>query len=304
MIQSRKIRVLVGTPAGNGEVNLGYLLSMMDVYQNVTQMKHNIFIRDNLRQAKEQGMIGEQQLNMWVQLEKANFIEIEIGLYTLSNESLLSRGRNHIAAVAIRGGWDKLMFIDADSKFTFKQFWDVVTSEHDLACGVVPLKVLPIALNFLPFKDDEYYFRDRIRSMDSLIRMREGHKSPWISVAFAGTAFMCISRKLLLAAASVSEEYQYPSPQTGFLHTHWNMFDTRPMHGKYMSEDWSFCYRARDLGYKVMINADVVISHVGTMVYRPEMGLPGPMPATEGVMTSKIDDHPTLKKERSVEVSL
>jgi len=296
-VNRRKIRVLIGTPAGGGEVNLGYLLSMMDVYQNVTQIKHQIFIRDNLRVAKEQGVIGEHQLNMWVELEKQNLIEMEIGLYTLSNESLLSRGRNHIAAVAIRGGWDKLMFIDADSKFSFRQFWEIATSIHDLACGVVPLKTLPIALNFLPFKDDEFYFRDRIRSMDSLIRMREGHKAPWIPVAFAGTAFMCISRKLLISAAERSEEYQYPNPATGFLHTHWNMFDTRPMHGKFMSEDWSFCYRARDLGYKVHINADVVISHVGTMVYTPEMGLPGPMPPTQGVYSSKLDDHPKLERE-------
>lgn len=295
-MQSRKLRVLIGTPAGGGEVNLGYLLSMMEVYQNVTNIKHNIFIRDNLRMAKEQGVIGEQQLNLWVQLEKDNMIEMEIGLYTLSNESLLSRGRNHIAAVAIRGGWDRLMFIDADSKFTFKQFWDVATSPYDLACGVVPLKVLPVALNFLPFKTDEFYFKDRVRSMDSLLRLREGHKSPWISVAFAGTAFMCISRKLLLRAAEASEEYQYPNPQTGQLHTHWNMFDTRPMHRKFMSEDWSFCYRARDLGFKVMIHADTVIQHVGSFVYRHEYALPQ-LPAPEGVFSSQLDDHPVTQHE-------
>lgn len=296
----RRIRVLIGTPAGGGEVNLAYLLSMLEVYQNVTQIKHQIFIRDNLRVAKEQGVIGEEQLNLWVELEKQNLIELEIGLYTLSQESLLSRGRNHIAAVAIRGGWDKLMFIDADSKFSFKHFWDIVTSDHHLACGVVPLKVLPIALNFLPFSDDEFYFRDRIRSMDSMLRMREGHKSNWISVAFAGTAFMCISRELLLKAAGSSEEYQYPSPGTGFLHTHWNMFDTRPMHNKFMSEDWSFCYRARDLGYKVMINTDVVIQHVGSFTYSPQMGLPGPMPATQGVYSAGISDHPKTEKEASL----
>lgn len=297
MYQTRKIRVLIGTPAGNGEVSLSYLLSMMDVYQNVTQIKHQIFIRDNLRVAKEQGVIGEQQLNLWVELEKQNMIEMEIGLYTLSNESLLSRGRNHIAAQAIRGGWDKLMFIDADSKFTFKQFWDIATAPYDLACGVVPLKVLPIALNFLPFQDDEFYFRDRIRSIDSLFRMKEGHASNWLSVPFCGTAFMAISRQLLLRTAETSEEYQYPNPATGQLHTHWNMFDTRPMHGKFMSEDWSFCYRARELGYKCMINADVIIQHVGTLIYRHEMGLPGPLPPTEGMHTSHLNDHPRTKRE-------
>jgi hypothetical protein len=173
----------------------------------------------------------------------------------------------------------------------------VAMTNYDLCAGACPLKVLPISLNYLPFQDDEHYYRDAIRSMDSLIKMRQGHNKQYIPVAFIGTAFMCLSRKLLLKCAEASDEYQYPNPSTGHMYTHWNMFDTRPMHDKFMSEDWSMCYRARELGFDVMLNADVVIEHVGSMIYSPSMAVLRDIPKQEGAFTSQIQDHPKTQRE-------
>lgn len=270
-VQQRPFRILIGTPCGYGNASVQYMLSLFQVYQEIMQIKHQIFIRNNLREAKKQGMINEQNLATLNQLEALNLIDFELGLYTLANESLLTRGRNHIAAMAIRQGWDKLMFIDADAQFNFQQFMAVACAPYDLCIGACPLKVLPISLNYLPFQDDEHYYKDRIRSVDSLLKMREGHKSNFVPIAYGGTAFMAISRQLLLKSAELAEEYQYPNPATGHLHTTWNMFATTPMHGKFMSEDWYFCEKARELGFPVMLNTDVIISHVGTQVFSPEM---------------------------------
>lgn len=269
--QQRPYRILIGTPAGYGNVSVQYMLSLLDVYQKVMEIKHKIFVRNNLREAKNNGLINEQQLGMLQNLENEHLIDLEIGLYTLANESLLTRGRNHIAAIAIRQGWDKLMFIDADAKFNFQQFCAVALAPYDFCAGACPLKVLPIALNYLPFQDDEHYYEDRIRSVDSLLKMREGHKNNFVPVAYIGTAFMALSRKVLLAMAEVADEYQYPNPSTNQLHTHWAMFETKVMHGKFSSEDWYACEKARELGFQVMLNTDVIISHVGSMVYAPEM---------------------------------
>lgn len=268
--QTRPLRVLIGTPAGNGQVSLQYMLSLVDVYQKLTQIKHNLFVRDNLRAAKAMGRCDQNNLNMLQQLDAQFLFNMEIGLYTLSNESLLTRGRNHIAAQAIRGGWDRLIFIDADARWTFDQFLKIVTSMHDLTVGACPLKVFPISLNYMPFKDDPYYLRNDMRSVNSLLALRNGHRSNYIPVQFAGTAFMSISRKLLLDVAASSDEYSYPNPGTGYLHTEWNMFPTEPFENKFMSEDWSFCRKARDLGYQVMLDSDVIISHVGNWVFAPE----------------------------------
>lgn len=269
-MQEQPLRVLIGTPAGGGQVSVQYMLSLLDTYQNVTRIKQQIFMRNNLRAARDKGLINEENLGLLQQLEALNLVDLDIGLYTLSNESLLTRGRNHIAAVAIRQGWNKLFFIDADARWNFQQFLSVVTSPHDFTAGACPLKVLPISLNFLPFQDDEHFYKDAIRSVDSFLKMKEGHEKKYVPVAYIGTAFMCLSRKVLLALAKASEEYQYPNPSTGHLHTHWNIFAAKPMHGKFMSEDWYACDLARSLGYDVMMDTDVIISHVGNWVYSPD----------------------------------
>ncbi len=269
-MQNRPIRVLIGTPAGGGQVTVQYMLSLLECFQKIMEIKHKIFIRDNLRVAKQNGAINEQNLAQLAELEGMGLVDIELGLYTLSNESLLSRGRNHIAAVAIRQAWDYLFFIDADAKWSFDQFQRVLLSGHDFVAGACPLKVFPISLNYLPFEDDEHYYKESIRSVDSLLKMREGHGKNLVPIAYIGTAFMCLSRKVLLAMAEKAEEYQYPNPSTGHLHTHWNIFATKPMHGKFMSEDWSACELARSLGFDVMLNTDVIISHVGNWTFAPE----------------------------------
>ena len=288
MNQDRALRILIGTPAGGGQVTVQYMLSLLDVFQKVMDIKKQIFIRNNLRIGKQNGLISEPQLNYLNQLEAQGLVDLEIGLYTLAQESLLGRGRNHIAAVAIRQGWDKLFFIDADARFNFDMFYRLALSPHDLTAAACPVKVLPISLNYLPFQDDEHYYKDRIRSVDSLLKMREGHKSNYVPVAYVGTAFMAISRKLLLLAAEDSEEYQYPNPSSGHLHTHWDMFDTKPMYKKYMSEDWSFCERARRLGFPVMLDTNVIISHVGSIVYTPEMAQITHVPKQDGVFSDGV----------------
>ncbi len=282
----RPMRVLIGTPAGGGQVTVQYLLSLLEVFQKVTEIKHKIFIRDNLRAALEMGAINEQNLAQLQELNAQNLIDIEIGLYTLANESLLGRGRNHIAAVALRQGWDKLFFIDADAKWSWDQFHSMIMNNHDFVGGACPLKVLPISLNYLPFEDDEHYYKNAIRSVDSLMKMREGHNAQFVSIAFIGTAFMCISRKALLKCAEVAEEYQYPNPSTGHLHTHWDMFRTRPVHGKFTSEDWGMCDLARSVGFEIMLNTSVIIDHVGSWIYSPSQAhithVSAPQPLSAG----------------------
>lgn len=193
-----------------------------------------------------------------------------LGLYTLSNESLVARGRNHIAQVAVQGGWDKLFFIDADAGWSFDQFAAVATSPTLITAGTCPLKTYPISLNYLPFQDDEHFYKDAVRSPESLQAMRQGHGKPLIAVPFVGTAFMCIDTSVLKKLTETANPYQYPNPQSGNLETHWDFFKTEPVSKKYMSEDWGFCHMARANGFDVHIHADVIIQHVGSHVFKAQ----------------------------------
>jgi len=237
----RPRRILIGTPAGGSMVTLQYMLSFIATAQGC---------RDK-RKGKR---------------------PIDLGLYTLGNESLISRGRNHIAAQAMYQRWDKLLFIDSDQGWTFEQFQKIVDSDKPIIGGVSPLKTLPIALNFLPKENDETYFKDRMRSYESLLAMREGHKQAEINIGYIGTGFLCIDVKVLLKLSEFAEPFRYPSPKTGQLMTHWDFFPTRPYKKRSVSEDWGFVNLAREHGFEPWINADVVVTHTGQMTFDARMG--------------------------------
>ncbi len=232
------MKVLIGTPAGQGQVSTQFMMSFITTL--------GAAIRNGITPV----------------------------LYTLSQESLLPRGRNHIAQVAMKDKYDKLFFIDADSGWGPEQFLHIVASPFPIVAGCVPLKTYPIVLNYLPFKDDEKHFENALRTPEATQRLRAAHGKAEIPVAFTGTAFLCIDSVVLHKLSETAETYQYPNPMTGQLETHWDFFGGGPMHGTYYSEDWAFCKKARDAGFDVRINADIMINHVGTHVFQVNNHVP------------------------------
>lgn len=216
--------------------------------------------------------------------------DLYVGTYTLQNESLISRGRNHCAQIALKQGWDRLFFIDADAGWTWEQFAAVAgATAYPIIAGTCPLKTYPISMNYLPFQEDEHYYKDAVRSIESLWAMRKGHSSPFIKVPFVGTAFMCIDVGVFKKLAETCSPYQYPNPHTGQLETHWDFFSTTPVAKKYMSEDWGFCHLARKAGFDVHIHADVQITHTGAHTFRcPPMPPPVVEPLPEAKTMEKI----------------
>lgn len=189
-------------------------------------------------------------------------------LYTLAQESLLPRGRNHLAQVCMRDKYDKLFFIDADSGWGANDFLRLCMSPFPVVAGTVPLKTYPIVLNYLPFKEDEKYFDRGLRTPEATKRFRQGKGMAEIPVAFVGTAFLCVDSQVFFKLSETEATYCYPNPYTGEQETHWDFFGPRPVMNQYYSEDWMFCHKVREAGYDVRINADVVINHVGTHTYR------------------------------------
>ncbi len=236
------LRVLVATPAAGSMVTLQYMLSFIATAEGC--------------RTKRQGKRP-----------------IDLGLYTLGNESLISRGRDHCSAVAMYQKWDRLFFIDSDQGWTFQDFEKIVDSDKPIIGGVTPLKTLPIALNFLPKESDEFYFKDRMRSYESLLAMREGHGCAEINVGYVGTGFLSIDvAKVLMPLSEHAESFRYPNPRTGQLMTHWQFFRTRAINKRCLSEDWGFLNFAREHGIEPWINADVTVTHTGPLTFDARMG--------------------------------
>src|SRR3990167_11436476 len=212
------MKILVGTLCQQGQVYSNFLLSMLDVYQKSILHKNEV---------ARQIVAQIPNFNQQDPQHKATFDTnmhhhtLDVGLYTLGGESLLARGRNHMAQVAMTEGWNKLFFIDADEGFTWENFMAIAGSPYPVAAGLVPLKTyvdyprsFKTSLNFLPFLEDECFFVGSLRTLESTLRLARAKKSDWIKVAFTGTGFLCIDVGVFAKLAETAEEYTYPSPRT------------------------------------------------------------------------------------------
>lgn len=281
------MRVLIATPCSGGMLTTGYLNSLLTTIEAVRvhkQQTANEFLKRNPPGPD----IPPQQHANAIQPQFQEFLRlntIDLGIHTMAGESLLPRGRNHLAQQTMTQQWDKLFFIDADAGWTTDDFFKIASSDKPIVVGTCPLKIFPISLNFLPFKNDEYYFKDAIRSIESLRAMKQGHGTSEIKVPFIGTAFMCIDVSVLKALAEVVPQYQYPNPMTSQLETHWDFFNCSPVNETYMSEDWGFCHLARTNGFDVYMNADVCIKHTGNWTFQAGQGLTLAQETTDVVST-------------------
>jgi hypothetical protein len=62
-------------------------------------------------------------------------------------------------------------------------------------------------------------------------------------------------------------------PNNPQAHLHWRFFDcmTDPDSGRYLSEDYAFCRRWRDIGGKIWVDLDCKVGHLGQHMFRGDL---------------------------------
>lgn len=261
------MRIMIGTPCNLGMVTSQYLVSYLSMHNEAMMFKQQM--AQQLIQSFPGGFNAQDPGHVQSLQQALAQHTVDVALYTMAGESLLSRGRNHIAAQALYEGFDKLFFIDADEGWTWNDFKAIAMSPHPFIAGCVPLKAYPnhgtmeTSLNYLPYQKDEIYFKNGVRNLAATREMAKANGGPIVKVAFTGTGFLCIAREVLVKLAENAEEYLYPNPYTRQANVHWNIFDGGPVAHQYLSEDWTLCEKVRNLGYDILINTDVLLTHTG-----------------------------------------
>tara|TARA_B100001057_G_scaffold355487_1_gene357505 strand:- start:322 stop:987 length:666 start_codon:yes stop_codon:yes gene_type:complete len=175
---------------------------------------------------------------------------------TLSNESNVNRARNSCAAKFLSGDCTHLMFVDADIQFDPKDIIKLLNHNKDIVGGIYPQKTLPPKMVVNTLNNGE----------------TQGNL---IEVGTLGTGFMMIKRsvfdKLIEKGATpyvdaIGLTQEENANQYDFFQC------TIDSKGRYLTEDWSFCRRWRQLGGKIWADKTIGLTHVGYFRFPPDMG--------------------------------
>ena len=181
---------------------------------------------------------------------------INFQIDTLSNESNVNRARNSCAAKFLSGDCTHLMFVDADIQFNPQDIVKLVNHDKDIVGGIYPQKTLPPKMVVNTLNNSE-------------------QQGDLIEVGTLGTGFMLIKRsvfeKMIEEGATPYVDAIGLSPEENA-----NQYDffqcTIDSKRRYLTEDWSFCRRWRQLGGKIWADTKIALAHVGYYRFQPDLG--------------------------------
>ncbi len=167
----------------------------------------------------------------------------------LHSESLITRGRNVILIKFLsEESFTHLFWIDSDIAFKSEDVFRLLLADRDIAAGVYPMKRFNWPAQGLPAG----------------------------KVAEAPTGFMVIKRHVLTHMMKKYPELNYVPdgpPNNPQRHLYWRFFDCMvdPDSGRYLSEDYAFCRRWRDIGGKVHVDLQCKLMHLGQHLFRGDL---------------------------------
>ena len=194
------------------------------------------------------------------------FIKNGIEFSTINEgRGLINMARNRSAMHALKHGYNKLLFIDADISWRPEHVAMLLNSPHRVVGGVYPLKAFPVKFNMVPkqgiYDTPTYnpwqYAKD---FMDPETKEVEVHSIP--------TGFLMIDTSIFTDLDPHVESYvhreQLGETQHEKMYFPFGIDDDRHI----LTEDWGFCKLVREkLGEKIYWHTQVIVDHVGRHVY-------------------------------------
>jgi hypothetical protein len=177
---------------------------------------------------------------------------IPLGLQAVRNESLIPRARNGIMADFLDSNASHLVFIDSDIGFTGRD-------------------VLRLVAHDLPLVGGTYAKKNRDRYDPAMVPLDRGVQvtaSELVEIACLPGGFMCIRRDMAERMAGAYRDAWYcDSNRDGkpVLDLFATFID--PVTRNMWSEDYAFCQRWRDIGGKVFLDPNIMLTHSGTTTF-------------------------------------
>ncbi|MET3907340.1 hypothetical protein ABID59_001671 [Bradyrhizobium sp. S3.3.6] len=202
----------------------------------------------------------------------------------MHSESLITRSRNKMVIKFLSDETlTHLFWIDSDLAFTPQSVCRLLLIDRDVTAGIYPMKNfnwpeggLPAGTTRQQFEDryTEYPFNPIGHGVERISTYADA--DGFAEVAEAPTGFMCVKRDVFKQMMEKYPELNYVPdgpPNNPLAHLHWLFFDCMvdPESGRYLSEDYAFCRRWRDIGGKIWVDLQCKLLHLGQHNFRGDL---------------------------------
>lgn len=212
------------------------------------------------------------------------------------NDALIGRSRSLMCTAFLETDADVMVIIDDDIVFESPDFWKIVEgarATRSIYGGVYVTRSTEPHISSRFFPDGQEIVIDQGP-------VRRPHE-----IQYLATGFFAIHRDVLEKMIDAEFEDAYgghkmQEVELGANRPFWPFFSPfvcREEDGRlhYLSEDWAFCNRARQLGFQIWADLSIVLQHMGLYPYTvrdlDQEAMKGlPSKGTDTLTTSPIDD--------------
>ena len=165
----------------------------------------------------------------------------------LNGDSLVTRARNKVVHNFLtKTDQPYLLFIDSDIVFQPSDILKLRSNNKPICGGIYFKKKLPYA----PVCNSS------ISAHGKFHKMME-----------TGTGFLLIHREVFETIKQNEPEHHYKNEGDEEAGQYYDFFRVGVVDGRYLSEDYYFCYLARKYGYDIWLDTSIYVKHVGKATY-------------------------------------
>jgi hypothetical protein len=197
----------------------------------------------------------------------------------LYNESLITRARNTLTEMFLRSDADYMLFIDADEGFSVPGVIKMIEEQKDLIGAAVPMKAINWDRVRKAAKEDKEnldkftaYYNININDPEAIKSLKENPEN-LIKVQHIGTGLLLISRKVFEDLKPLVNTYKSDQKAIGpilkgdIIYNFWQTVVDEESQ-RLLSEDYNFCRLWRSLGNNAYLAPYVLVSHMGTYLFK------------------------------------
>lgn len=169
-------------------------------------------------------------------------------------DSLVSRARNNCLAAFLQSDADYLFTLDDDIAMPPNTLVDLIEADKDIIGGF-------------------YRLKKAIEDGDNLVDLIAFRgKEPFdlteqkpVEVSYISTGCTMLKRSFVEKMVELYPELHYL--ENGTHEDRWALYQPYIYNSEYLSEDWAFCQRAIDKGFKMWMHTGVLCDHWGLAKY-------------------------------------